>query len=152
MSRPLLCSLVLLAACSSNGPAPLAAPQGGLKIHGPFVHEHLALYVVEDPGAKSAGEFITLAEGLASGEVKVTEKKNAEVQELLIANASGKPCFVQAGDVVKGGQQDRTIARDFVIPAKTEPTPVAAFCVEQALWEGGKAKFALPSRTPTART
>lgn len=135
MRRPLAAFILALAACSSSE----TAPAGGLKIHGPFVHEHLALYVVEDPSAKSAGEFITLAEGLSSGEVKVSEKKQAEVEELMIENSSGKPCFVQAGDVVKGGQQDRTIARDFVIPAKTAPTPVASFCVEQARWEGNAA-------------
>jgi hypothetical protein len=118
----------------------LSAGSGSLQIHGPFVHEHLALYVVEDPAAKSAGEFITLAEGLASGQVKVSEKKSAEVDELLIENTSDKPCFVQAGDVVKGGQQDRTIARDFVIPARTPQTPVASFCVEQSRW-AGKAAF-----------
>ena len=127
--------------CSSHADssyAQLSAPSGNLKIFGPFVHEHLALYVVEDPAAKSAGEFITLAEGLASGEVKVGEKKNAQVSELLIENASGKPCFVQAGDVVKGGQQDRTIARDFVIPPHTPPSPIASFCVEQSRWHGKK--------------
>jgi hypothetical protein len=140
MRRILVGMLIVLASgCSSKTGSPtaeLAAPAGSLKIHGPFVHEHLALYVVEDPSAKSAGDFITLAEGLASGQVKVSEKKEAQVNELLIENASGKPCFVQAGDVVKGGQQDRTIARDFVIPAKTAPAPIASFCVEHSRWQG----------------
>ena len=120
-------------------PARLMAPDGALKISGPFVHEHLAIYLVENPSAKSQGEFITLAEGLALGKVKVTEKKNAQVNELLIENGSDKPCFVQAGDVVKGGQQDRTLARDFVLPANTPPTPVASFCVEQSRWTGNAA-------------
>jgi hypothetical protein len=140
MRRFLVGMLIALAAGCSSKPgsstAELAAPAGNLKIHGPFVHEHLALYVVEDPSAKSAGEFITLAEGLASGEVKVSEKKNAQVNELLIENSSGKPCFVQAGDVVKGGQQDRSIARDFVIPARTPASPIASFCVEHSRWQG----------------
>src|SRR5216110_544154 len=131
--------LALAIGCSSHADssyAQLSAPSGNLKIFGPFIHEHLALYVVEDPSAKSAGEFVTLSEGLASGDVKVSEKKNAQVSELLIENASGKPCFVQAGDVVKGGQQDRTIARDFVIPPHTPPSPIASFCVEQSRWHG----------------
>src|SRR6185295_5010905 len=133
--------LAVAAGCSSQGDpsyVQLSAPSGNLKIFGPFVHEHLALYVVEDPSAKSAGEFITLAEGLASGGVKVSEKKYAQVNELMIENSSDKPCFVQAGDVVKGGQQDRTIARDFVIPPKTPPSPVASFCVEHNRWNGKK--------------
>jgi hypothetical protein len=132
--------LVALALGCSSQPdasyAQLSAPSGNLRIYGPYVHEHLALYVVEDPSAKSAGDFITLAEGLASGDVKVSEKKSAQVSELLIENATAKPCFVQAGDVVKGGQQDRTIARDFVIPPHTPPSPIASFCVEQSRWHG----------------
>lgn len=147
MNRREFCAglLALAAGCSSrpdSDQAQLAAAAGGggIMIRGPFVHEHLALYVVEDPAAKSAGEFITLAEGLSSGLVTVSEKKNAQVSELLIDNRSDKPCFVQAGDIVKGGQQDRSIARDFVIPPKTAPSPVASFCVEQSRW-GGKAAF-----------
>jgi hypothetical protein len=134
--------IALAAGCSSkpgSSTAELSAPAGNLKIYGPFVHEHLALYVVEDASAKSAGEFITLAEGLASGEVKVSEKKSAQVNELLIENASGRPCFVQAGDVVKGGQQDRSIARDFVIPPKTPASPIDSFCVEHSRWQGQRA-------------
>lgn len=141
-------ALALVAACSSPteppkpAPGPAAPPTdpaataGRLKISGPFVHEHLALYVIENPAAKPASDLITLAEGLSSGSVKVTEKKSAEVNELLIENGSDKPCFVQAGDVVKGGQQDRLIGRDFVIPPKTAPTPVSSFCVEQSRWHG----------------
>ena len=115
MRRVLIALMIAAAAGCSSQPdgAQLSAPSGNLKIYGPFVHEHLSLYVVEDPSSKSAGEFITLAEGLAAGTVKVSEKKSAQVNELLIENASDKPCFVQAGDVVKGGQQDRTISRDF---------------------------------------
>ncbi len=133
--------LAVAAGCSSrNDVAELSAPSGPLQIRGPFVHEHLAVYIVEDPAARSAGDFITLAEGLASGEVKVSEKKNAQVNELLIENASSKPCFVQAGDVVKGGQQDRTLASDFVIPPKSPASPIASFCVEHSRWNG-RAQF-----------
>jgi hypothetical protein len=128
--------------CSSrleSSPFQPMAPDGGVHISGPFTHEHLTVYLVENPSARSLGDFITLAEGLASGQVKVSEKKNAQVNELMIENGSDKPCFVQAGDVVKGGQQDRTLARDFVIPAKTPATPVASFCVEQSRWSGAAA-------------
>ena len=117
-------------------PARLMAPDGALKISGPFVHEHLAVYLVENPSAKSLGEFITLAEGLASGKVKVTEKKNAQVNELLIENGSDKPCFVQAGDVVKGGQQDRTLGTDMILTKAMGNQPIASFCVEHGRWTG----------------
>jgi hypothetical protein len=120
-------------------------PSGGLVLSGPFVHENLALYLVEDPQAKSLGEFITLEEGLKSGDVRVSEKGQAEVAELLIENASDRPCFIQAGDVVKGGQQDRSIAADVVIPARSGKAPLPSFCVEQSRWHGGKAFLASPA-------
>lgn len=132
--------LALLLGCSRSEtpaapPAP-PAPVSELRISGPFTHEHLSVYVVETPSTRAAAEMITLAEGLSAGTVKVSEKKQAEVSELLIENASDKACFVQAGDVVKGGQQDRAISRDFVIPARTPPSPVSSFCVEQSRWSG----------------
>jgi hypothetical protein len=141
MKHPILTlTLAFAAACSARTepvrPTVPPAATGSLKINGPFTHQNLAVYIIEDPAAKSGEELITLAEGLASGSVKVTEKKSAQVNELLIENTSEKACFVQAGDVVKGGQQDRAIGRDFVIPPKTAPTPVTSFCVEHSRWNG----------------
>ncbi len=156
--RPAVFALILVGTAGCSQGTPPAAPSGsagpgaatpappavhgGLVLSGPFVHENLALYVAEDPKAESLGELITLEEGLKSGAVRVTEKEQAEVSELLIENSSGKPCFVQAGDVVKGGQQDRVIAADFVIPPGSKPTPLSSFCVEQGRWHGG-ARFAM---------
>lgn len=132
--------LAALPACSPReAPVASAPPPSALNVVGPFCHENLALYLILDPAAKSQGEFITLEEGLKAGAVKVSEKTDAQVSELLIENSSDKPCFVQAGDVVQGGKQDRTIASDFIIPSKTPATPVKSFCVEQSRWHGGKA-------------
>ncbi len=145
--RYAMLALGILAGCSRGSSAPPqaagpSATSGNLVISGPFVHENLALYVVEDPKARGAGEFITLDEGLKSGAVKVTEKESAQVNELLVENGSDKPCFVQAGDVVKGGQQDRTIAADFVIPPRSGRMPIPSFCVESGRWTGHTTHFA----------
>jgi hypothetical protein len=149
--RKLALALIVFAGCSpGKTPSAPSPAEGGLTISGPFVHEHLAVYVVENPEAKSRGEFITLEEGMKSGAVKVTEKKDAQVSELLIENASDQPCFVQAGDVVKGGQQDRVIASDFVIPARSGPKPLASFCVESGRWSG-EAVFAVTAGQAPAK-
>jgi hypothetical protein len=42
--------------------------------------------------------------------------------------------YAQAGDVVKGGRQDRTLGVDFVLPAKSGRVPVPSFCVESGRW------------------
>ena len=103
----------------------------------PLTCENLALYILEDPAAKSVGDFITLEEGLKTGKVRVSEQPQAQVNELLIENVSTRPCFVQAGDVVKGGQQDRAIASDLVVPPRSGRIPVRSFCVEHGRWSGG---------------
>ena len=45
--------------------------------------------------------------------------------------------YLQAGDVVSGGKQDRTIQVDTVIPAKSGRQSIASFCVEQGRWTAG---------------
>jgi hypothetical protein len=42
--------------------------------------------------------------------------------------------FIMAGDVVKGGKQDRAIAYDLIIPSKSGNLPLPSFCVEAGRW------------------
>lgn len=73
---------------------------------------------------------MTLAEALASGEAMVYETGN--VNELQVRNFSkDRMLFIQAGDIVEGGQQDRVLPVDLVLPPDLGRAAVAAFCVEQ---------------------
>jgi len=77
--------------------------------------------------------FIPLDEALEQRCVIVHETGN--VGQLEIENLSDVlDLYVQAGDVVKGGRQDRTLGVDFVLPAKSGRTPVPSFCVESGRW------------------
>jgi hypothetical protein len=61
--------------------------------------------------------------------------ETSEVNELAIENRSAsEEVFVQAGDIVKGGQQDRTLAVDLIVPTKSGRIPIDAFCVESGRW------------------
>jgi hypothetical protein len=42
--------------------------------------------------------------------------------------------FVQSGDIVKGGQQDRVLTVSLVLPPRSGRIPIASFCVEQGRW------------------
>jgi hypothetical protein len=54
---------------------------------------------------------------------------------LAIANVSeDDDVFISSGDIVKGGQQDRTMKDDFILPAKSGKVLVSAFCVEHGRW------------------
>jgi hypothetical protein len=115
--------------------APAArAEEGALdayRISGPVTHDNLAIYLVH--GKSAPGPVpLTLQEALAQGKAKVHEKGN--VNELEIENVGDKEVFVQAGDIVKGGQQDRVLSVSLIVPPRSGRMPIAAFCVEPGRW------------------
>jgi hypothetical protein len=120
---------------------PVAALAPGFTLDGPFTHANLTIYVVRG-STSDAREYITLDEGLGARTVAVREKTGAgqdraEVNTLEIENRSDKWLFLQAGDIVKGGKQDRTIMTDLTLAPRSGPQPIEAFCVEHGRWTPG---------------
>jgi hypothetical protein len=112
----------------SGGPA---FAEQSMRVSGPHAHENLAVYFVH--GTSADGPVpLTLQEALAKGSVQVIE--TGRVNELQIENAGNEQVFVQAGDIVKGGKQDRVLTVSFLLPAKSGRMPIASFCVEQGRW------------------
>jgi hypothetical protein len=106
------------------------APEGQ-RISGPIVHENLAVYFIH--GKSAPGKVpLTLEEAMAKGVVKVRETSN--VNQLEIENLGLDEVFVQSGDIVKGGKQDRTLMVSLVLPPKSGSIPIASFCVEEGRW------------------
>jgi len=103
----------------------------GQRISGPVVHENLAIFFIH--GKSAPGKVpLTLEEAMAKGVVKVRETSN--VNQLEIENLGTDEVFVQSGDIVKGGKQDRTLMVSLLLPAKSGAIPIASFCVEQGRW------------------
>jgi len=126
-----------LAACSNSDPAAVPRSAPGTTLSGPYTHGNLSVYLVHDASRMQDIDYITLEEAFKSGALKVTEKaEGAEVNELQFENVGDKPVYLQAGDTVKGGQQDRTIAVDTLLPPKSGKRGIDAFCVEPGRWEG----------------
>ena len=134
-----------------GGRAGAQTPQAS-RISGPIVHENLAVYFIH--GKSTPGKVpLTLEEALARGVVKVRETSN--VNQLEIENLGDDEVFVQSGDIVKGGKQDRTLTVSVLLPPKSGAVPIASFCVEQGRWtaRGGEdsrnfstASASVPSR------
>ena len=40
------------------------------------------------------------------------------------------------GEILVGGQQDRTLADELIVPPKTKQMPLDVFCVEHGRWTG----------------
>lgn len=129
--RHLWLPLVASAAVLAFGLTGNASAPEGYRVSGPFVHENLAIYLVH--GKAGSGPVpLTLDEALQKGVVRVYETSN--VNELEIENLAVEEVFVQTGDIVKGGKQDRVITSSLMLPPRSGRVPLASFCVEQGRW------------------
>jgi hypothetical protein len=124
----------------------------GYRLSGPAVHGNLAIYFVHGE-SRSGPVPLTLQEALAQKTIEVREI--GQVNELLVENTGNEDIFIQSGDIVKGGQQDRVLSVSLLLKPHSGPLSIASFCVEQGRWSarGGEdvAKFSsanasLPSR------
>jgi len=132
---------------------PAHAEDGGpYRLSEPVTFRNLAIYFVH--GASRQGPVpLTLQEALARKVVTVRE--TGEVNELKVENTGDEAIFIQSGDIVKGGQQDRVLSVSVLLPPHSGAIPIASFCVESGRWSarGGEdvktfssANAAMPSR------
>ena len=101
-------------------------------ISSPFACENLTVFLIQGEENLPDAQFLTLQEALEQEKLIVHETRN--VNELAIENLSLEEVYLQAGDIVKGGLQDRVFAYDVIAPAKSGKIPVGAFCVEAGRW------------------
>ena len=120
---------------NSSGSEGNAKPQeqvsSNYRFSGPYTHENLTVFLVHGKDLTNK-TFLTLQEALEQKKVRVYETK--DVNELAIRNLSNEDVYVQAGDIVRGGAQDRMISVDFIVPPNSGRMPIAAFCVESGRW------------------
>jgi len=106
-------------------------PADEYRISQPLAYENLTVYLVHNktPGGPIP---LTLQEALEKQKVRVIE--TGSVNELAIENRADEEVFIQSGDIVKGGRQDRALTVSLVLPPHSGQVPIAAFCVEQGRW------------------
>jgi hypothetical protein len=76
---------------------------------------------------------ISLAEALKNNNAVV--KETSSVNQLEIDNLSDEYIFILAGDIVKGGRQDRTMGNDVIIGPREKNVPLESYCVESGRWQ-----------------
>ena len=121
-ASPLVLSVFAFGAAPSPGPT---------RLSGPVTHENLTVYFIHGPSAPGKAP-LTLEEALAKRTVEVRETGN--VNQLEIENLGEDEVFIQSGDIVKGGQQDRALMVSLVLPSKSGRIAIDSFCVEQGRW------------------
>src|SRR5437870_12558362 len=102
------------------------------RLEGPFTQGNLSVFLIHGKDRIKGESFLTLQEALVQKKVIVRETR--EVNELSIENISSEEVYVQSGDIVKGGQQDRMMAVDLILPPRSGKILISAFCVENGRW------------------
>jgi hypothetical protein len=126
--------IAIVAAMTAMGQrqAPLTPRPAEYTVSGPYMHKNLTIFLLHGSDQSRGPAPLTLQEAMKRKLVVVRE--TGDVNRLTIQNRSNQDVFVQAGDIVKGGQQDRVLALDLIVPPKSGRVPIEAFCVEQGRW------------------
>ena len=171
-----LCALVTLATFdlgthlvgAAGGPP--ESLNGPYRVLAPIESGNLLLFPVVRAEGKSPGEtpFITLDEGIRSGDVEVTEagrvqglvrprrpspvrsdnfSRGDQVNTLVLVNHSSKPLLLLAGEIVTGGKQDRVIAKDRIVPVGADPIELSVFCIEPGRWTEDSPTFGAAAKS-----
>jgi hypothetical protein len=136
--------------------ASASRPEGDWRLLDPVTYENISVFPVVSSYSQDTSPFLTLEEGLATGDVAVHEQGSegmvrgrdghpiyipqsgtgASVNQLVLINRSKRPLLLLAGELISGGKQDRVIGKDRIIPAGAPPLPLDVFCVEHGRWTG----------------
>jgi hypothetical protein len=136
-------------------------PEGNWRLLDPVTYENITIFPVVSSSTQDTSPFLTLDEGLSSGEVIISEQgaaglarsrdgrpvavpqynSGASVNQLVLINRSKRPLLLLAGELVSGGKQDRIIGKDRIVPVGSEPLPLEVFCVEHGRWTGASSQF-----------
>lgn len=109
------------------------AQDSGYKISAPYTYKNLTIFLIHGKDQSAKKNILTLQEAMERKIFVVYETSN--VNELAVENLSKEfDVFIQSGDIVKGGKQDRVLAISIIIPARSGRILIQAFCVESDRW------------------
>jgi len=138
----------------SGSPGSQPKPEGDWRLLDPITYENISIFPVISSVSRDTSTFVTLDEGLSSGDVVVREQgsdgmarsrgvalpqynTSASVNQLVLINRGKRPVLLLAGELVSGGKQDRIIAKDRIVAPGADPLPLDVFCVEHGRWSSG---------------
>jgi hypothetical protein len=148
--------LAFVGSAPGSPAAPPSRSESDWRLLDPVTYENISVFPVVSSLSQDTGAFLTLEEGLSTGDVAVREQGSegmvrgrdgrpvyipqsgggATVNQLVLINRSKRPLLLLAGELVTGGKQDRVIGKDRIIPAGAPPLPLDVFCVEHGRWTG----------------
>jgi hypothetical protein len=113
---------------------------------GPFTHQNLTIFLVQGEDRLKGKQFLLLSEALEQKKFVINETK--AVSQLEMENLSPTDeVLILAGDILKGGQQDRVARYDLIVPPKSGKLALTVHCVERTAgrwmraWKEGDKTF-----------
>lgn len=102
-------------------------------LSGPYTHKNLSLFLIHGKNRIEADTFLSLNEAMEKNVLTIYE--TGTVNQLEVENVSdASHVYIQSGDIIKGGKQDRTLTYDMVLSPKSGRVPLKSFCVESGRW------------------
>jgi hypothetical protein len=103
------------------------------RVSAPYSYKNLTIFLIHGKNETSKTNILTLQEAMERQILRVYE--TSDVNELAVENISKTfDVFIQSGDIVKGGKQDRVLAVSIIIPARSGRIVIEAYCVESGRW------------------
>jgi hypothetical protein len=113
--------------------AAAVAQKGDYRIGSPVTYKNLTIFLIHGKDQATKNPILTLQEAMDQKVFIVYETSN--VNELAVENISKEfDVFIQSGDIVKGGKQDRIFSVSVIIPARSGRVLIDSFCVESGRW------------------
>lgn len=104
-----------------------------LRLYPIYASEHFASQM------NQYGSYVSLDDALKTNKIEISEKSingdGDDVNKLYVENKSSDTIILLAGEIVKGGKQDRTLSDDLVLVPKKGKVDLDVFCVEHGRWE-----------------
>lgn len=133
--------LLNLSACGLQMANPELSRQGmgttinndSIRIGEAISYKNLQVFPVLSRSNENEMNYMVLSDAIQQQLVIV--KETGSVNQLQIDNLSDSYIFILAGDIVKGGRQDRTMGNDVIVAPKARNVPLESYCVESGRWQ-----------------
>jgi len=135
-----LASAVAAAAAQPGGGSPATRLLAGATAKSPSGYENLTLFPLVGPASSYSG-YTLLDAAIRSGQVRVQEKDQAEVNAVRMRNLGKTYVFGIAGEIVSGAKQDRMLQDDVLLPPGSGWLDVPVYCTEHGRWAGTSMSF-----------
>jgi hypothetical protein len=99
----------------------------------------LAPMLIDNP------DIISLSQAINQGLATISERGTASTENvhwLRINNQSDKSIFINSGEMISGGRQDRMVMKDTILVPTKRDQYIPVMCVEEGRWSDKEKKFA----------